>query len=127
LTAAALVGSKPDKVYSPPLERHTFMFSRLPRTQRKEEWMRKMPAAIAALGILGAATLASAAGPTVTTTGKIKFVDMLRHTVTLENGSTYSVARGFNMRGVKAGDRVTLKFTDSGAIIEASAGESTTD
>ncbi len=88
--------------------------------------MRKMHAAIAALGILGAATLASAAGPTVTTTGKIKSVDMLRHTVTLENGSTYSVARGFNMR-VKAGDRVTLKFTDSGAIIEASAGELTSD
>jgi hypothetical protein len=39
----------------------------------------------------------------------------------MENGSTYKIARGVNIRYMKAGDKVTLTFTDPGPTIEASA------
>ena len=56
--------------------------------------MRKMLGALVAVGVLGAAGLAFAAGSPVTATGKIRSIDMLRHTVTFEDGSTYKLARG---------------------------------
>ena len=83
--------------------------------------MRKMLGAFAAVGTLVAATLAFAAGPVVTATGRVKSVDMLKHTVTLEDGSTYKIARGVRIRDMKAGERVTLTFSASvGPITEAS-------
>ena len=42
----------------------------------------------AAVGILGAATVALAAETTCRTTGKIKSVDLMRHVITLEDSST---------------------------------------
>ena len=54
-------------------------------------------------------------------TGKIKSVDLMRHVITLENGSTYKVARGVNIKGTKAGQKVTVTTSGFGGTIEASA------
>jgi hypothetical protein len=75
----------------------------------------------ATVGILGAATVAFAGEPTYRTTGKIKSVDLMKHVVTLENGSTYKAARGVNITGLKAGQKVTLTYSGFGGTIEASA------
>jgi hypothetical protein len=45
----------------------------------------------------------------------------LQHVVTLENGSTYKAARGVNIKGLKAGEKVTLTYSGFGGTIEASA------
>jgi len=76
--------------------------------------MRRVLRIFAAAMILGAASSALAAEPVVTTTGTIKAVDMLSHSVTLTNGSTYKLARGVSLKGMKAGQKVTLTFSRSG-------------
>ena len=83
--------------------------------------MRKMLRVFAAVGVLGMATLALAAEPVYTATGTIKSIDMLRHVVTLNDGSTYKVARGVNIGRMKAGQKVRLTYTGTGPAIEASA------
>ncbi len=84
--------------------------------------MRKTLRAFAALGFLGAAGLAVAAGPVVTATGKVKSVDLMRHSVTFEDGSTYRIARGVRIKNMKPGERVTLTFAATvGPVTEASA------
>ena len=75
----------------------------------------------AAVGILGAATVAFAAEATYRTTGKIKSVDLMKHVVTLENGSTYKAARGINIKVLKPGQKVSLTYSGFGGTIEASA------
>jgi hypothetical protein len=77
--------------------------------------MGRMRSLLAAVGILSSATLGFAAEPTSRTTGKIKSVDLMRHVVTLEDGSTYKVARGVNIK------RITLTTSKFGGAIEASA------
>ena len=44
----------------------------------------------------------------------------MKHVVTLENGSTYKAARGVNIKGLKAGQKVTLTYSGFGGTIEAS-------
>jgi hypothetical protein len=83
--------------------------------------MGRLLSVFAAVGILGAATVALAAEATYRTTGKIKSVDLMRHVITLENGSTYKVARGVNIKGTKAGQKVTVTTSGFGGTIEASA------
>jgi Protein of unknown function (DUF1344) len=84
--------------------------------------MHKTLYAFAAIGFVSAATPAFAAGPVVTATGKIKAVDMMRHSVTFEDGSTYKLARGVKIDRMKAGERVTLTFSATvGPITEASS------
>ena len=70
--------------------------------------MGRLLSVFAAVGILSAATVALAAEATYRTTGKIKSVDLMQHVITLENGSTYKVARGVNIKGTKAGQKVTV-------------------
>ena len=65
--------------------------------------MRKTLYAFAAIGFLSAATLAFAAGPAVTATGRIKAIDMMRHSVTFEDGSTYKLARGVRTQQNESG------------------------
>jgi hypothetical protein len=72
---------------------------------------------LAAAGVLGAATLASAAGPAVTKTGKVKSVDWMSHTVTFEDGSTYKIQRGVSIKSMKPGQRVTLTFSALGGPV----------
>jgi Cu/Ag efflux protein CusF len=83
--------------------------------------MGKMVNVAAAAAILGAATTAFAAEPTHKATGTIKSVDVMRHVITLEDGSTYKVARGVNIKRVKAGEKVVVTTSKFGGPVEASA------
>jgi Cu/Ag efflux protein CusF len=76
---------------------------------------------LAAVAILGAATTAFAAEPTHKTTGRIKSIDLMRHVVTLEDGSTYKAARGVNIKRMKPGEKVTVTTSKFGGTLEASA------
>ena len=82
--------------------------------------MDKMHSLFAAVGILGASTTAFAGDKTYSTTGTVKSIDLMRHVVTLENGSTYKAARGVNIKGLKAGQKITLTYSGFGGTIEAS-------
>ncbi len=79
--------------------------------------MRIMVSALAAGAFLGAASMACAAEAT----GTIKAIDMSRHTVTLNNGSTYDVAKGAKINGMKVGEKITLTYSQSGKAIDATA------
>ena len=79
--------------------------------------MRIMLSALAAATILGAANLAYAAEAT----GTIKSIDMSKHTVTLDNGSTYDVAKDVQVIGMRIGERVTLTYQQSGKAMDATA------
>jgi hypothetical protein len=79
--------------------------------------MRIMLSALAAATILGAANLAYAADAT----GTIKSIDMSKHTVTLDNGSTYDVAKNVKSNGMRVGERVTLTYQQSGKAMDATA------
>ena len=83
--------------------------------------MGKMRSLLAAVGILSSVTIALAAETPNRTTGKIKSVDLMRHIVTLEDGSTYKVARGVNIKRMKAGEKITLTTSRFGGTVEASA------
>ena len=83
--------------------------------------MGKVLNVVAAGAILGAATTAFAAEPTHKVTGKIRSVDVMSHVITLENGSTYKVARGVNIKRMKAGETVTMTTSKFGGTLEASA------
>jgi Cu/Ag efflux protein CusF len=83
--------------------------------------MAKVINVLAAAAILGAATAAFAAEPTHKTTGIIKSIDLMRHVVTLEDGATFKVERGVNIKRMKAGEKVTVTTTKFGGTLEASA------
>jgi hypothetical protein len=83
--------------------------------------MSNVPGVFAAIGILGASTVAFAGEATYRATGKIKSVDLMKHVVTLENGSTYKAARGININFLKPGQKVSLTYSGFGGTIEASA------
>jgi Cu/Ag efflux protein CusF len=89
--------------------------------QGKVVSMGKMLGVLAAAGFFGAATVALAAEATHKTTGRIKSVDLMTHVITLENGSTYKVARGVNIKRMKAGEKVTVTTSGFGGTVEASA------
>jgi Cu/Ag efflux protein CusF len=93
------------------------------RTLREKQVvsMGKVLNVVAAAAILGAATTAFAAEPTQKATGKIKSIDVMRHVITLEDGSTYKVARGVSIKRVKAGEKVTVTTSKFGGTVEASA------
>jgi hypothetical protein len=83
--------------------------------------MGKMLSVFFAVGIFSAATVALAADTTHRTTGRIKSVDLMQHVITLQNGSTYKVARGVNIRRMKPGEKVTVTTSGFGGTVEASA------
>jgi hypothetical protein len=83
--------------------------------------MGKILGVFVTVGILSAATVAPAAEPAYKTTGRIKSVDVMRHVITLEDGSTYKVARGVNINRMKAGEKVTVTTSGFGGTVEASA------
>ena len=76
---------------------------------------------VAAAAAILSATPAFAAETAHRTTGRIKSVDLMQHVITLEDGSTYKVARGVNIRRMKPGARVTVTTSGFGGTIEASA------
>ncbi len=81
--------------------------------------MGKMLGVFVAVGILGAATVALAAE--AKTTATIRSIDLMRHIITTEDGSTYKVARGVNIKRIKVGQKVTVTTSRFGGTIEASA------
>ena len=83
--------------------------------------MSKMLSVFVTVGILSAASVALAAESTHKTTGKIKSVDVMRHVLTLEDGSTYKVARGVNITRMKPGEKVTVTTSTFGGTVEASS------
>ena len=83
--------------------------------------MGKVLNVVADAAILSAATTAFAAETTHKTTGRIKSVDLMRHVVTLDDGSTYKAARGVNLKRMKAGEKVTLTTSKFGGTLEALA------
>ena len=83
--------------------------------------MGKMLSVFVAVGILSAATVAFAAERPTRRPGRVKSIDLMRHVVTLEDGSTYKVARGVNIKRMKVGEKVTLTTSRFGGTIEASA------
>ena len=83
--------------------------------------MGKMLSVFVTVGILSASTVALAAEATHRTTGKIKSIDLMRHLITLEDGSTYKAARGVNIKRMKPGERVTVTTSGFGGTVEASA------
>jgi Cu/Ag efflux protein CusF len=89
--------------------------------------MGKVLNVVAVVAILGAATAAFAAEPTHKATGKIKSIDVMRHVITLEDGSTYKVARGVNIKRMRAGETVTVTTSKFGGTVEASAITTTVD
>jgi len=82
--------------------------------------MGNMLCLFAAVGILGVAPGALAGDAIYRTTGTIESVDLMRHVVKLENGSTYKIAAGVNIRRMKAGQKVTLTYSAFGGSVEAS-------
>lgn len=82
--------------------------------------MGKMVGLFFVVGILGSATAAFAGDAIYRTTGTIKSVDLMQHVVTMENGSTYKAAQGVNIKGLKAGQKVTLTYSGFGGTVEAS-------
>jgi signal transduction histidine kinase len=89
--------------------------------------MSRMLSVFVAAGILSATTIALAADATRRTTGKIKSVDLMQHVITLQDGSTYKVARGVNIKRMKPGEKVTLTTSGFGGTVEASAITPVTD
>jgi hypothetical protein len=83
--------------------------------------MGKMLSVFVTVGILSAASVALAAEPAHKTSGKIKSVDLMRHVITLGDGSTYRIARGVNIKRMKVGEKVTVTTSGFGGVIEASA------
>jgi Cu/Ag efflux protein CusF len=108
---------------APPSDHQEAMFAGSLRASLKERKvsMGKMLSVFVTVGILSASTVALAAEATHRTTGKIKSVDLMTHVITLENGSTYKVAQGVNIKGMKAGEKVTVTTSGIGGTVEASA------
>ena len=73
-------------------------------------------AGVAALliGFAGSAFAAEA-------TGVIKSLDAAKNTLTLDNGSSYDVAKGVKLATFKPGEKVTITYTQSGKMMDASA------
>jgi multidrug resistance efflux pump len=51
----------------------------------------------------------------------------MQHVVTLQDGSTYKVAEGVNIRRMKPGQKVTVTTSGFGGTVEASAVTPVTD
>jgi len=73
-------------------------------------------AATAALliGFAGSAYAAEA-------TGVIKSLDPAKDTITLDNGSSYDVAKDVKLTAFKVGEKVTITYSQSGKMMDATA------
>ncbi len=76
--------------------------------------MRIVLGALTAAGFLGAATIAYAVEPT----GTIKSIDISNHTVTLDNGSTYNLAKNVKLDNIKVGEKIRLTC-DQASLLRA--------
>jgi Cu/Ag efflux protein CusF len=79
--------------------------------------MRIFLGALAATSLIGLAGAAYAAEAT----GAIKSVDANKNVVTLDNGSTYDMAKNVSLAGFKPGEKVTVTYTQSGKMMDGKA------
>jgi hypothetical protein len=79
--------------------------------------MRILIGAAVAASVIGLAGTAFAAEAT----GVIKSVNSTKDVITLDNGSTYDVSKGVKLSDFKAGEKVTVTYTDSGKMMDATA------
>lgn len=73
-------------------------------------------ALIASLG-LGSAVLAASTD----TTGVIKTIDAKAMTVVLEDGTTYHLPAGYDLKPFKVGEKVVVSWEMKGTLMEAMA------
>ena len=79
--------------------------------------MRTQFLAIATAASMIAASVAMAA-PT-TTDGTIKALDMTKHSITLVDGTAYTLPANFKDPGLKVGDKVAVMWDKKGSVNEA--------
>lgn len=79
--------------------------------------MRMLFGAVAAASVIGLAGAAYAAQAS----GTIKSLDTAKDMITLDNGATYDVAKGVSLAGFKVGEKVTVTYTQSGKMMDATA------
>ena len=85
--------------------------------------MRKVLTALAAVAALGT-TSALAASMTNSkmmnkTSGAIRSIDRSTDRITLDNGSTYTVAKDVSLAGLKKGEKVSITYSQSGKAMNA--------
>lgn len=79
--------------------------------------MRKLFGVFAAASLIGLAGAAYAADMT----GAIKSLDAAKNMVTLDNGNSFDVAKGVSLSAFKVGEKVTVTYTQSGKMMDATA------
>ena len=83
--------------------------------------MRILVSLVAALALLGGVSAAyadSASSDILNATGAITSLDQAKHTVTLDNGSTYVAAPNVKLTNFKAGEQVKLSYFKSGDALD---------
>ncbi len=84
--------------------------------------MRKALSVLAALAALGA-TSAMAAGMSTgmaeKATGTIKSIDQAKDQLILQDGKTFDLNKGVSVAGLKTGEKVTITYTQSGKVMDA--------
>jgi hypothetical protein len=73
-------------------------------------------ALVASLGLAGAVLAAS-----TDTTGVIKSIDQKAMTVMLEDGTTYHLPAGYDVKPFKVGEKVVVSWEMKGTLKEATA------
>jgi Protein of unknown function (DUF1344) len=85
--------------------------------------MRRFAGAIAAAAVIGAASLAYAAtsepGATGAATGQITGINAGKHSITLDNRSTFFAPHGANLANLRIGEKVTVPYVTLGGIKDA--------
>ena len=82
--------------------------------------MRILVSSLAALALLGGASVAYAdsSADILHATGAITSLDQTKHTVTLDNGSTYLAAPSVKLSNFKSGEQVRLSYFKSGDALD---------
>lgn len=79
--------------------------------------MKKVLSALCALAILTGAGTAMAAN----TSGRIKSIDTMAMTFTLDNGTTYKADKSVDLSSLKVGEKVTVAYDMKYGMREASS------
>ena len=80
--------------------------------------MRNFMFPVAAAAMIFTSIAAVAATDTMTT-GKIKSIDLAKHSLVLDNGVSYALPTAFKNPGLKVGEKVTVAWVMNGKIYQA--------
>jgi Cu/Ag efflux protein CusF len=78
--------------------------------------MRSTLVPLALIAVVGSASLAMAS---TTATGIIKSLDMKDHSITLADGATYVLPKGFDEKTLKVGEKVSVVWDMNGKAMDA--------